>query len=296
LFLYDVTSAGYNRDGKRGKLQIVIGLLTDQEGEPLAVRVFAGNTNDPMTVADQIAVLRQQFGVGELVLVGDRGMIKSKGKQALHDDGLRYISALTDPQIRKLLSAGTLQMGLFTEQVAEVEDGELRYVLRNATRRWAPRRDASPKADEAARDQAMLLAGCYAIVTDVVKTGMAAQDVHDNYMRLQKVERDFRAMKTGLLEVRPVFVRKEGRTRGHVFCSMLALKITREMERCLKAAFGTTDTNAEAVTLPDALNALGRLCLLEYNIDGDHTATRLPVPSPSQTEILKALTVSLPSK
>jgi hypothetical protein len=296
LFLYDVTSAGYNRDGKRGKLQIVIGLLTDQEGEPLAVRVFAGNTNDPMTVADQIAVLRQQFGVGELVLVGDRGMIKSNGKQALHDDGLRYISALTDPQIRKLLSAGTLQMGLFTEQVAEVEDGELRYVLRNATRRWAPRRDGSPKADEAARDQAMLLAGCYAIVTDVVKTGMAAQDVHDNYMRLQKVERDFRAMKTGLLEVRPVFVRKEGRTRGHVFCSMLALKITREMERCLKAAFGTTDTNAEAVTLPDALNALGRLCLLEYNIDGDHTATRLPVPSPSQTEILKALTVSLPSK
>ena len=308
LFLYDVTSAylegehnalaefGYNRDGKRGKLQIVIGLLTDPEGEPLAVRVFAGNTNDPLTVADQIAILRQQFGVPELVLVGDRGMGKSKGKQALREDGLRYISALTDPQIRKLLSAGTLQMGLFTEQVAEVEDGELRYVLRNATRRWAPRRDASPKADEAARDQAMLLAGCYAIVTDVVKTGMAAQDVHDNYMRLQKVERDFRAMKTGLLEVRPVFVRKEGRTRGHVFCSMLALKITREMECCLKTAFGTTDTNAEAVTLPDALNALGRLCLLEYNIDGDHTATRLPVPSPSQTEILKALTVSLPSK
>jgi transposase len=259
---------------------------------------------------------------------------------------------LTDPQIRKLLSAGTLQMGLFTEQVAEVEDGELRYVLRKnddeaarvhhrledklarlkrkveqrnekvaasprckpesgltKIQQWITRhklasfiqprlegRELRIDVDEAARDQAMLLAGCYAIVTDVVKTGMAAQDVHDNYMRLQKVERDFRAMKTGLLEVRPVFVRKEGRTRGHVFCSMLALKITREMERCLKAAFGTTDTNAEAVTLPDALNALGRLCLLEYNIDGDHTATRLPVPSPSQTEILKALTVSLPSK
>lgn len=57
------------------------------------MRVFAGNTNDPVTVADQIAILRQQFGVEELVLVGDRGMIKSKGKQALHDDGLRYISA-----------------------------------------------------------------------------------------------------------------------------------------------------------------------------------------------------------
>jgi transposase len=364
LFLYDVTSAylegehnamgafGYNRDGKRGKLQIVIGLLTDPEGEPLAVRVFAGNTNDPVTVADQIAILRQQFGVTELVLVGDRGMIKSKGKQALHDDGLRYISALTDPQIRKLLSVGTLQMGLFSEQVAEVEDGELRYVLRKNDDEAArvhhrledkltrlqqkiERRNeqvaASPRChpesglakisqwiarhkltsfvqprldgrelrfdfDESARDQAMLLAGCYAIVTDVDKSGMATQDVHDNYMRLQKVERDFRAMKTGLLEVRPVFVRKEERTRGHVFCSMLALKITREMERCLRTAFGTTDTNAEAVRLPDALAALGRLCLLQYNVDENRTVTRLPIPNPSQEEILKALAVSLPGR
>ena len=56
-----------------------------------------------------------------------------------------------------------------------------------------------------------------------------------------------------------------------------------EMERCLRTAFGTTDTNAEAVTLPDALTALGRLCLLQYNVDGDHTFTRLPVPNPIQT-------------
>jgi transposase len=365
LFLYAVTSAylegernelaefGYTRDGKRGKLQIVIGLLTDKEGEPLAVRVFAGNTNDPATVADRIAILRQQFGVAELVLVGDRGMIKSKGKQALDDDGLRYISASTDPQIRELLSVGTLQMALFTERVAEVEDDGLRYVLRKnddeaarvrhrledkptrlkrkieernqqvaasprckpesglaKIRGWLARhklagfieprwdqRELRIDIDEAARAQAMLLAGCYAIVTDVEQAGMAAQDLHDNYMRLQKVERDFRAMKTGLLEVRPLFVRNEERTRGHVFCSMLALKIVREMERCLRTAFGTTDTNAEAVTLPDdALTALGRLCLLEYNVDGEHTVTRLPSPSESQKEILKALGVSLPSK
>jgi hypothetical protein len=103
-------------------------------------------------------------------------------------------------------------------------------------------------------------------------------------------------MKTGLLEVRTVFVRKEERTRGQVFCSMLALKITREIERCLRAEFGTTDSNAEAVTLPDALTALGRLCLLRYNADEHRTVTRLPVPNPSQEEILKALAVSLPSK
>jgi transposase len=88
---------GYNRDGKRGKLQIVIGLLTDREGEPLTVRVFAGNSADPVTVADQIRLVQEQFGVQELVFVGDRGMVKSKGRQALKDADLRYMTALTDP-------------------------------------------------------------------------------------------------------------------------------------------------------------------------------------------------------
>jgi transposase len=138
LFLYDITSSylegqhnelgefGYDRDGKRGKLQIVIGLLADEQGEPLAVRVFAGNTSDPVTVADQIRIVKQQFGVEELVFVGDRGMIKAKGKQALTDAGLRYISALTDPQIFKKLSQGVLQMELFSEQVAEVKKDGIR--------------------------------------------------------------------------------------------------------------------------------------------------------------------------
>ncbi len=142
LFLYDVTSSylegqhnalgdyGYPRDGKRGKLQIVIGLLADGEGEPLAVRVFAGNTGDPVTVVDQIRILQSQFGVQELVFVGDRGMVKSKGKQALREAGLHYISAMTDPQIRRLLREGTLQMGLFSEEVCEVEADGLRYLLR----------------------------------------------------------------------------------------------------------------------------------------------------------------------
>ena len=142
LFLYDVTSTylegehnalgeyGYNRDGKRGKLQIVIGLLADREGEPLAVRVFAGNTADPVTVADQIKLVKEQFGIAELVFVGDRGMVKSKGKQILKDADLRYITALTDPQIRRLLADGTLQLGLFDEKVCEVEAAGVRYLLR----------------------------------------------------------------------------------------------------------------------------------------------------------------------
>jgi len=356
LFLYDVTSSylegqhnalgefGYNRDGKRGKLQIVIGLLTDSEGEPLAVRVFAGNTADPVTITDQINE--------ELVFVGDRGMVKSKGKHALKDADLRYITALTDPQIRRLLAEGTLQLGLFHEKVCEVEADGVRYLLRKneseaaremhrlhdklaklaekVVRRnqqveasvrcqpeagsrqlqaWIARHKLTSLVElrlqarvltlvknEAGIERALELAGCYVVTTDVPKQQMSGQEVHDSYVGLQKVERDFRSMKTGLLEVRPVFVRKESRTRGHVFACMLAMKISREIERRLKAAFGTTDSDPHAITLPDALKALSRLCLLHYPIDADTTVTRLPKPDVRQNEILAALGVSLPGK
>ncbi len=142
LFLYDVTSRylegernelgayGYNRDGKRGKMQIVLGLLAAIEGEPLAVRVFAGNTADPATVPDQIRKLQDAFKVEELIFVGDRGRVKSRGKQELQQRGLHYITALTDPQIRRLLSQGVLQLELFSERICEVEDRGIRYVLR----------------------------------------------------------------------------------------------------------------------------------------------------------------------
>jgi hypothetical protein len=103
-------------------------------------------------------------------------------------------------------------------------------------------------------------------------------------------------MKTGLLEVRPVFVRKESRTRGHVFACMLALKVSREMEKRLQEAFGTTDSDPYAITLPDALSSLSRLCFLHYPIDADTTVTRLPRPDVKQKEILTALGVVLPEK
>jgi len=121
LVLYDVTSSyfegednelgqyGYHRDGKKGKLPIVIGLLTAADGEPLAVRVFEGNTADPATVASQITILKEQFGIAEVVVVGDRGMIKAKGKAALSAEGWRSITALTDAQVRTLLKQGVLE-------------------------------------------------------------------------------------------------------------------------------------------------------------------------------------------
>ncbi len=149
---------------------------------------------------------------------------------------------------------------------------------------------------QAAIETSLELAGCYVVTTNVLQQSMTAQEVHDSYIGLQKVEHDFRAMKTGLLEVRPVFVRKKSRTRGHVFCCMLALKLSREMERRLRAAFGTADSDPHAITLPHALTSWSHLSLLQYQVDEKTTVTKLPQPSESQRQILKALAVTPPGR
>src|SRR5260370_33457765 len=109
---------------------MVCGFRPCAEGSRLAVRILAGNSADPTTVVEQIKIIKEQFQVGELVFVGDRGMVKSKGKQALEQANLHYLTALTDPQIRRLLHTGTVQLGLFHEQICEVESAGVRYVLR----------------------------------------------------------------------------------------------------------------------------------------------------------------------
>jgi len=145
LFLYDVTSSyfegthnelsafGYNRDGKKGKQQIVIGLLCSEVGVPLSVEVFTGNTQDPKTFAPQIKKVAERFGTKEVTFVGDRGMIKSQQIEQLGSKqyGFHYITAITKPQIEKLLKEKVIQMDLFDQELAEVKTTEgLRYVLR----------------------------------------------------------------------------------------------------------------------------------------------------------------------
>jgi hypothetical protein len=146
LFLYDVTSSylegeknelaafGYNRDGKKGKRQIVIGLLCDREGTPLSIEVFKGNTPDTQTFASQVAKVSERFGGGAVTFVGDRGMIKGpqiEELKAYEDHEFHYITAITKPQIEKLLAQGDIQIGLFDQVLAEVQAEEgLRYVLR----------------------------------------------------------------------------------------------------------------------------------------------------------------------
>jgi transposase len=142
LFLYDVTSSylegvhneladfGYNRDKKKGKMQIVIGLLTGADGAPVAVRVFEGNTADSQTVPQQISLLAESFGVEEITLVGDRGMLKQPEIGLLNQKHFHYITAITKPQIRKLLREGVFQIGLFEEKLCEVSCDQIRYILR----------------------------------------------------------------------------------------------------------------------------------------------------------------------
>jgi hypothetical protein len=134
LVLYDVSSSwlegrccelarfGYSRDGKKGKLQIVYGLLCAADGCPVAVEVFEGNTADPMTLSAQIDKLKARFGLSRVVLVGDRGMITSaRIRDELKPAGLDWITALRAPQIRALLDTGAFQLSLFDERdLAEI--------------------------------------------------------------------------------------------------------------------------------------------------------------------------------
>ena len=125
---------GYNRDGKRGKRQIVIGLLCDHEGEPISIEIFKGNTIDTQTFGRQVKKVAERFGGGEVTFVGDRGMIKGPQVADMVDvggDEFHYITAITKPQIRKLLKDDVIQLGLFDQRLAEVttDDGE-RYIMR----------------------------------------------------------------------------------------------------------------------------------------------------------------------
>ena len=148
---------GYSRDGKRGKLQIVFGLLCNREGCPVAVEVFEGNTADPSTVGAHIEKLRRRFALSRVVLVGDRGMLtEARIREEVAPAGLDWVSALRAPAIRELVSSGAVQRSMFDEtDLAEIRcdayPGERLIVCRNerlAVER-AHKREALLQATEA---------------------------------------------------------------------------------------------------------------------------------------------------
>jgi len=348
VFLYDVTSSyfegqcnelaahGYNRDGKRYKKQVVAGLLTDAQGEPLSIQLYPGNTSDPKTFQPTVEKLQVRFGAKEVVVVGDRGMIKKMGKAELGAAGYRYVTALTNPQIRKLLAKKLLSPELFDEEPASVDYEGRRLILRcnPATRERDQHRRLSqyqrlgqrlaagnqrlakkPRAkvetlrkraqgwvdhygfsswltltvsgrvvswtkDEAVAADLALLDGCYVLETDVPAAAADTQTVHARYMSLIDVERDFRTMKTGLLELRPIFLRKAERTEGHALVTMLALKMVRALDQRV-APLGLTVQDAVARLTGVRLVGLGDRQLALWRLPDSYAA--------AQEEILAVL-------
>lgn len=146
--LYDLSSSyvegrccplaalGHNRDGKHGKPQINWGLVCSPEGRPVSVQVHPGNTADPSTVPGVLDTIKERFGIERVILVGDRAMITDAHAATLKELGAGFVSALKTPQIRKLISAGELQLSLFDERnLAEISSpefpGERLVVCRN---------------------------------------------------------------------------------------------------------------------------------------------------------------------
>jgi DDE family transposase len=355
LFLYDVTSSylegtqnelaafGYNRDGKKGKMQIVIGLLCDEDGQPVSIEVFPGNTQDPRTFAAQLAKVKSRFGATAITFVGDRGMIKGQQIEDLGQHGFHYITAITKPQIEKLLRTGTFQMDLFDQELAAVlaEEG-IRYVLRRNPVRTQEVRDTRhaklatlqalitkhnqylsdhPRANaqsalqklvaraeklriadwveltvaertitltinEDAQTEAAKLDGCYVLKTDLTPAQAPKEMVHDRYKDLASVEQAFRTCKTAHLEVRPIFLRREERTRAHAFVVMLAYQIIHYLASC----WSVLDCTVE-----EGLHALTTLCLVEVVPQNAPSYHCLPTPRDAIARLLHSADIKLPT-
>ncbi len=151
---YDVTSSyvegdyedselvafGYNRDKKKGKKQIVVGLLADEDGHAISIHTYKGNTNDVATFTDQLDKLKHRFKLESITIVGDGGMIKSEDIYKIKELGYDYITSIGKPSIQKLIDSkdSKIEMSLFDEKLKEVVSQEkgIRYILRqNPTRR-----------------------------------------------------------------------------------------------------------------------------------------------------------------
>jgi transposase len=354
FYLYDVTSSylegdhnelgerGYNRDGKKGKKQIVIGLMTDKEGWPICTEVFEGNTNDTATVKNQIKKMAGRFGVNEVTLVGDRGMIKSTQIRDLSDEHFHYITAITKVQIEKLIKDGVLQMSFFDEKLCEISHKGVRYILRRnpiraqeiadvreskltklnkllakqnkylaehpraqveVARKHCLGKSQALKIDQWAtvktegravcvevspdkRDDDARLDGCYVIKTDLSADSASTQTVHSRYKDLAEVEFAFRTMKTTLLEMRGIFVRKANRTRAHVFIIMLAYMLAYQLRRLWYDV---------ELTVEEGIRELASICSIEViSADGQLSYQTIPEPRELGKILLDKTGISLP--
>lgn len=307
LALYDLSSSyfegvtcplaklGHSRDGKPGTLQVNYGLLTDARGCPIAVSVYPGNTADSTTLVPQLMKLRDDFGLKDVVLVGDRGMISQKQIDTMTSlEGVAWVTALRTERIKQLVDSGTIQLGLFDERnlfelVHDDYPGERLVACRNPelAKRRAHKRESLLAATEVElakvnasvvsgrlqsaakiglrvgkvigkykvakhfilditddaftfrRDEDRIrqeasLDGIYVVRTSLPKERASAADAVRSYKKLSRVERAFRTIKTGNLEVRPIHHRLEDRVRAHILLCVLAYYVEWHMRDALR--------------------------------------------------------------
>ena len=333
--------------------------MTDSNGEPLSIEVFRGNTADPRTCSARIEEIKKQFGSKTITLVGDRGMIKGSQIEAVINQGWNYITAITKSQIEKLLRTGVFQLELFDEDVHEIIDQGVRYVVRRnplrAEELQETRLNKIKKLQEIAIDKTAYLAkhtrakedtiqnhldkqaeklkikdlieikitnrivtisvnketleeakqldGCYVIKTNITDAEkLTAQEIHDRYCDLTQVEWAFRTMKTTFLENRPIYHRKESRTRAVCFISMLAYKIAREISKSLspytKELIKLISVNEKEISnqvfpLKDILGELDMIQETFWKME-DVVLPIILAPSKIGEKILSVLKIKLP--
>lgn len=352
FYWYDVTSSyfegchnqlaafGYNRDKKKRKRIVVVGLLCQENGRPVSIEGFKGNTQDTQTFENQLIKLKDRFDCESITVVSDRGLIRTKQKNLLKEYGFHYITALTMPEVFSLINSGQLKREDFVHDLKSISKDNVRYIYRcNAERALETQRQREERFETAQRkaeqENAMLRSrlkssamlakkriqkvlkklcvfewvnvnivkrqlvltidqeklkekaafdGCYIWTTDRAESDVSDREVYEQYKNLKYVEDDFRTFKTTFLDIRPIFVRSEASTRGHLLIVMLAHMIVRELRN---------DWKTFNLTVQEGLAELSLICRHSLNIAGQ-VVNCIPTPSKQANSLLQALRITLP--
>jgi transposase len=325
IYLYDITSSyfegvqnelaafGYNRDKKQGKMQLCVGLVTDNEGFPLKIDVFKGNTVDSETVEKQIASLRQDFGINDIIFVGDRGMrirYHLENNEDMQEENIQFITGLTHAEINNLLDEKKIELSLFDQELAEVYDENYRYILsvnpdlefvqkqylnnkkgyveKLVNEVYSSWKNRKFKNMENKFDNDLKLCGKYVLCTNVEKEKLTKEAVRGEYKKLQHVEHGFRDLKSDLISIRPIHHRSQATTIGHVQICFFAYAIIKSMEEKLfPFLLNYNKQNKTKLSFDDLIAELQNVKLCKLRIGKKSNILQFPKFNELQTELFK---------
>ena len=352
FYWYDVTSSylegcynqlaafGYNRDKKKRKRIIVVGLLCQENGNPVSIEGFKGNTQDTQTFESQLIKLKNRFKCESITIVSDRGLIRKKQKNLLKEYEFHYITALSMPEVFSLINAGLISRTDFVHDLKSFSKDGVRYIYRcNSERALETQKQREERFETAQRKveqenaklrdklktsanlakkriqkilkklcvfewvnvsiekRQLILSidkqkleekgsfdGCYVWTTDRDVSELSDREVYEQYKNLKYVEDDFRTFKTCFLEIRPIFVRSEASTRGHLLVMMLAHMIVRELRKAWKSF---------NLTVEEGIQELSLICRHHLRF-AEKEINCIPTASTHASLLLDALKIKLP--